>query len=118
MERIWSEIIESSWRVYPAAALALLGIFWVVRGLWTGTAGKPGLLRQGRDTVAWIRCFQSAVGGLCTAGLAAAWIWQEPWLMVAALGILGEELHETSRILTAIEQNPRRSPVAERSATA
>ncbi len=86
----------------------------MVRGLWIGTGGNPGLLRQGRDTVAWIRCFQSAVGGLCLVGLAAAWAWQEPWLLFVSLGILGEEMHETSRILTAIEQRPRRSVVAER----
>ena len=119
MERIWSDAVESSWRVYPAAALALLGLVLMVRGLWIGADGKPGLLRQGRDAFAWIRCFQIAVGGLCLVGLAAAWVWQEPWLMVAALAILGEEMHETSRILTAIEQSPRRSvvPGASRGAT-
>ena len=118
MERIWSDAVESSWRVYPAAALTIFGLGLMVRGLWLGAAGKPGLLRQGRDTVAWIRCFQRAVGGLCVVGLAAAWVWQEPWLMVAVLAILGEELHETSRILTAIEQRPHRSAVAERAGTA
>jgi hypothetical protein len=31
-----------------------------------------------------------------------------PWLLVIALGVLGEEMLETSRILTALKANPRR----------
>ena len=104
MERIWSIVVDAPWRVYPAAALALLGLALAARGLWFGAAGSPGLLRQGCDTRAWIRGFQLAVGGLALVGVAAAWIWQLPWLLVIALGILGEELLETSRILTALNR--------------
>ena len=39
---------------------------------------------------------------------AAGWVWQQTWLLVVALGILGEELFETSRILTALNRAPRR----------
>ena len=80
------------------------------RGLWFGSAGSPGLLRQGRDAFAWIRGFQFAVGGLALVAVAAAWVWRQPWLLVLALGILGEEMLETSRILTALNRNPRRRP--------
>ena len=104
---MWSIVVDAPWRAYPAVALALLGLAMVLRGLWFGAAGSPGLLRQGRDAVAWIRCFQVAVIGLALVGLAAAWAWQQPWLLVLALGILGEELLETSRILTALKRRPR-----------
>jgi hypothetical protein len=114
MERLWSIAVDAPWRAYPAAALALLGLALVVRGLWFGAAGRPGLVRQGRDAYAWIRCFQVAVGGLALLGLAAAWVWQLSWLFVLALGVLGEELFETSRILTAINQNSGRPGVPER----
>jgi cytochrome c biogenesis protein CcdA len=110
MERLWFLVVDAPWRAYPAAALALLGLALVARGLWFGVAGSPGLLRQARDAFAWIRCFQVAVGGLSLVGLAAAWYWREPWLLVLALGVLGEELLETSRILTAIKQRPNRLP--------
>jgi cytochrome c biogenesis protein CcdA len=113
VERVWSIAVDAPWRAYPAAALALLGLASVVRGLWFGAAGSPGLLRQGRDAFAWIRCFQFAVGGLALLGLAAAWVWRQPWLLVVSLAILGEELLETSRILTALRRSPRRPPATE-----
>ena len=110
MERVWSIVVDAPWRTYPAAALALLGLALLLRGLWFGSAGSPGLLRQGRDAFAWIRCFQVAVGGLALVGVAAAWVWRQPWLLVVALGILGEELLETSRILIALKRSRRRPP--------
>ncbi len=72
MERVWSIAVDAPWRVYPAAALGIVGFSLVARGLWIGTAGWPGLLRQGRDAVAWIRCFQIGVVGLALIGVAAA----------------------------------------------
>ena len=110
MERIWSLVFEAEWRAYPAAALALLGVWLVARGLWFGSKENPGLLRQGRDAYAWIRGFQVGVAGLALIGAAAAWAWRQPWLLVLALGVLGEEMYETSRILTALKRNPRRAP--------
>ena len=108
MEHVWSTVVEAPWRAYPAAALALFGLALLGRGLWFGSAGSPGLLRQGRDAFAWIRGFQFAVGGLALVAVAAAWVWRQPWLLVLALGILGEEMLETSRILTALNRNPSR----------
>lgn len=106
MERLWLMVVDAPWRAYPAAALALVGLVLVARGLWFGTGRHPGLLRQGRDAYAWIRGFQVAVGGLALVGIAAAWWWRQPWLLAAALGILGEEMLETSRILTALNRAP------------
>src|SRR5688500_4901946 len=107
MERWWWSAIEAPWRGYPAAAVALLGLVLVVRGLWIGVDRRPGLLRQGRDAYVWIRCFQYAIGGLNVVFLAAAWMWQLPWLAILALAFVGEEMLETSRILTAMNNDPR-----------
>ncbi|CAA9552183.1 MAG: hypothetical protein AVDCRST_MAG59-1812, partial [uncultured Thermomicrobiales bacterium] len=107
MERLWWIVVEAPWRGVPAAALALIGLVQMGRGLWFGAAGGPGLLRQGRDAIAWIRCFQVAVFGLALVAAAAAWAWRQPWLLAVGLGILGEEMFETSRILTALNQSPR-----------
>jgi hypothetical protein len=107
---IWSNVFDVSWRGYPAAALALAGIALVIRGLWFGVAGKPGLLRQGKDAFAWIRCFQIGIAGIALLGVAAAWYWHQPWLLILALAVLGEEMLETSRILTVLANNPTRPP--------
>lgn len=109
MEHLWLLVRDAPWRAYPAAALALLGLVLAARGLWFGTAANPGLLRQGRDTYAWIRGFQIAVAGLMLVAVAAAWQWRLTWLLVVALGILGEEMLETSRILTALNRARRRA---------
>ena len=107
-------LVDASWRVYPAIGLAAVGAWLAARGLWFGTAGRPGLLRQGRDAFAWIRAFQFAVAGLALVGIAAAWIWRQPWLLVVSLGVLGEEMLETSRILTALTNAPAPSSVRAR----
>ena len=104
-----SSIVDAPWRAFPAAGLAFLGIGLLARGLWLGAAGRPGLLRQGRDAFAWVRCFQIALAGLTLLGVAAAWYWRQPWLLILALAILGEEMLETSRILTALANHRPRA---------
>ena len=106
MEPLWSDIVSAPWRAYPAAALVLIGVALLGRGLWFGSNGSPGLLRRARDPIAWIRGFQIAVAGLALVGIATAWVWRQPWLLIVTLGIIGEELLETSRILTALKRSP------------
>jgi hypothetical protein len=108
-------IAEAPWRVIPAAALAGVGLAALARGLWFGFAGRAGLLRE-RDALGWMRGFRLAVVGLSLSGIAVAWIWHVPWLFVAALGILGEELLETTVIIEVLKRHPVR-PVAARSAS-
>jgi hypothetical protein len=110
LERIATIAVDAPWRGVPAAGLALVGLSLVTRGLWLGAHGRPGLLRQGRDAFAWVRCFQIALAGLALLGVAAAWYWRQPWLLILSFAVLGEELLETSRILTALSNgSPRRS---------
>jgi hypothetical protein len=111
MTQFWTAMVDASWRVYPAVVLALIGTWLIWRGLWAGAAGRPGLLRQGRDAFAWIRAFQFAVAGLALVAIAAAWLWRQPWLLILALGVLGEEMYETSRILTALSSPAARPRV-------
>ena len=47
-----------------------------------------------------------AVVGLCLTGIGAAWAWQALWLFAFAVGILGEELLETSVIIEVLRRNP------------
>ncbi len=98
-------IADAPWRAFPAAALALIGLTSLAKGLWFGFVGSAGLLHE-RDALGWMRGFRLAVVGLCLSGIAIAWVWHIPWLFVAALGILGEELLETSVIIEVLKRNP------------
>jgi hypothetical protein len=98
-------IIDAPWRGYPAAALALYGLVLLGQGLWFGFRGSGGLLRE-RDALGWMRGFRLAVVGLCMFGIAVAWVWQLFWLFVVSVGIVGEELLETTVIIEVLKRNP------------
>jgi hypothetical protein len=53
-----------------------------------------------------MRGFRLAVVGLCLTGIGIAWAGQVFWLFVASVGILGEELLETSVIIEALKRAP------------
>ena len=109
-EQVARNLADAAWRSFPAAGLALAGLALMIHGLWFGVRDRPGLLRQGRDAFAWIRCFQIAMAGLALPGVAAAWYWQQPWLLILAIAVLGEEMLETSRILTALSNHSPTRP--------
>ncbi len=44
--------------------------------------------------------------GLYLGGIAVAWAWQIPWLFIVSLGILGEELLETSVMIEVLRRAP------------
>jgi hypothetical protein len=48
--------------------------------------------------------------GLCLAGLGIAWAGQVFWLFVVSVGILGEELLETSVIIEVLKRGPSARP--------
>jgi hypothetical protein len=98
-------IAAVEWRIYPAAALAIYGLALLANGLWFGFRGSNGLLRE-REALGWMRGFRLAVVGLCLVGIAVAWVWQVLWLFVAAVGIMGEELLETSVIIEVLKRAP------------
>lgn len=100
-------IVDAAWRAYPATALALSGLVLLARGLWFGFAGSKGLLKE-REALGWPRGFRLAVVGLCLFGIAVAWAWQLLWLFVVSLGILGEELLETSVMIEVLKRAPVR----------
>jgi hypothetical protein len=102
-----ASIVTAQWRPLPATALALFGLVLLGKGLWFGLAGSQGLLHE-RDALGWMRGFRLAVVGLCLFGVAIAWAWQVLWLGVAALGIVGEELLETSVIIEVLKRHPHR----------
>ena len=90
-------------RSYPATALILLGAVLTARGV----RGMPGISRGPMDMLAWVRGFRRAVAGIAVAGVGAAWLWHEPWLLAFALVFGVEEVWESSVILSALESDRR-----------
>jgi hypothetical protein len=110
-------VSQAPWRIYPAAALALFGLALLAKGLSFGLAGSKGLPREW-DALLWMRGFRLAVVGLCCVGLGIAWAEQVFWLFVASLGILGEELLETSVIIELLKRSPSARPMGLSESTA
>ena len=94
-----NELIDGSWRVYPAVALIVLGVVLAVRGF----GGEVSAFRRAPGDpaapLAMIRAFRRGIVGLAIAGLAAAWLWQLAWLAVLSGIIAGEELLESSLVV-------------------
>ena len=57
----------------------------------------------------WVQGFRQVVTGPVLVGLAAAWKWHMLWLLIVSLTIGGEELLESSVVISAL-QRERRSP--------
>ena len=98
-------ITEAPWRLLPSMTLALSGLVLLAKGFWFGFAGSKGVLRE-RDALGWMRGFRLAVIGLCLTGIGIAWAEQVFWLFVASLGILGEELLETTVVIEVLKRAP------------
>ena len=75
------------WANVIVAALAILGIQLVWRGLCGGADGERALLLRRTDMLSRIQGFRLTVFGLVLLGIAAAIVWQAQWLLLLALGI-------------------------------
>ena len=98
-------IIELSWRAYPAALLIVLGVAGAVRSAVTH-ARRAGQLRDPARALAIMRGFRIAIVSLAVAAIGVAWCWQLGWLFILALVIGGEELLESTVVITALANGP------------
>jgi hypothetical protein len=62
----------------------------------------------------WLRGFRLTIVGLALVGIALSWLWGETWLLVLSLGIAGEEIFETSWMISTLERE-RRAPISNQS---
>ena len=100
-------IAETPWRVYPTGFIIGVGVI-------TLYLGASRLVRMARvassDRTAPI---QYAGGlrlvflGLALVGIGSAWMWNQPLLLAAALGIGGVELIETTMALIVLRSRER-----------
>ena len=97
------ELLEATWRVYPATMLIMagLGIF-----LWSLREGREAKRSTQDPDRAWhvARGFRTAIFGLCAVGIGVGWIWQASWVVFIALIILAEEMWETSVMVETLQK--------------
>jgi hypothetical protein len=99
--------VELSWRAYPGAILLAVGLALHVLG-WRGLLSSFRMSAwDGERPIVFLSGFRVGVIGAALATLAAAWIWQQLWLLLLALAIGGEELLETSVLLYTLRRGRR-----------
>jgi len=99
------ELVDLSWRAYPAGLLIVLGIGGAVWSAARGVA-RARRVRDPLRALAIMQGFRIAIVSLAVAAIGAAWWWQIGWLFVLALVIGGEELLESTVVITALKHSP------------
>lgn len=100
-------LVALSWRAYPSWMLMVVGLTITI---WSVGHGIVAARREARDpqrALALLRGFRVAIVGLALAGLGIAWCWQLGWLLGLSLIIGGEELLESTVVITALRQSAR-----------
>ena len=100
-----AELIDLSWRAYPAGLLIAIGLGGAVWSAYRGVVRARALLDPPR-ALAIMQAFRIGIVGLAVAAIGAAWWWQIGWLFVLALVIGGEELLESTIVITALKHGP------------
>ena len=95
-----------------AALLIPFGLAMFVLGIRRGAAGMRRHRRDPPRALALLRGFRISIVGLCLAGVGAGLFWDIGWLVGLSLIIGGEELLESTVVITAMTH-----PVPPRSAS-
>jgi hypothetical protein len=100
MEAIW----DLEWRLFPAAAIAVLAAVLAVHGgrLLLRALRQP-IPAPGKN-LTWMRGFRLTLLGSSLVSVAAGWLWQQPFFVAAGAVIGFEETLETSIAAWALKQ--------------
>jgi hypothetical protein len=97
-----------AWPLFLALPLLAAGAVLTVWGAKRGWRGLHGAVHgDSAQLVPFMQGFRAAVIGLALIGVAIAWVWQIPWLLVLSLATAGGETLETSLILFALRHGAR-----------
>src|SRR5262245_4311492 len=97
-----TEIVNLSWRAYPAAVLLVAGVAHASWSVYRAVA-RSRRLRDPSRALAIMLGFRAAIIGFALAAFGAAWWWQIGWLFGLALVIAGEELLESTVVISALK---------------
>src|SRR5262245_28317888 len=95
------------WPTAPILILATLGLGLVFEAVYAQFSSAAPWSSTTR-LLTWLRGFRLTIIGLALVGVALAWFWGETWLLVLSLGIAGEEIFETSWMISTLERDRRR----------
>ena len=99
--------LDPRWANLMVAALLILGVQLLWRGLRGGRGGERGLLQRRIDMLSRIEGFRLTVFGLVLIGVAAAVFWRAQWLLLLALGIGFVEILESSTLIAVWRRSRR-----------
>jgi len=85
-----------------AALMIPFGLAMLVVGIRRGAAGVRRYDHDPPRALALLRGFRISIVGLCLAGLGAGLFWDIGWLIGLSLIIGGEELLESTVVITAM----------------
>src|SRR5690554_5211693 len=100
-----TDLIHLTWRAYPALLLILAGAVLAWRSA-AYAVRRARVLRDPQRALAIMRGFRRAMLGLALTAVGIAWWGQIGWLFVLALVIAGEELLESTVVITALAHGP------------
>jgi hypothetical protein len=78
------------------------GLAMFVLGIRRGAAGLRQYHRDPPRALALLRGFRISIVGLCLTGVGAGWLWDIGWLVGLSLIVGGEELLESTVVITAM----------------
>ena len=101
-------LIGSTWSLYPAILLVVLGAVLALRGAMLEVSGLKGALKgDASKNLTWIRGFRLSILGLALAGVGASWLWSLKWLLILSLAIGGEEILESSLVIYGLKRSKK-----------
>jgi hypothetical protein len=100
-------IVDFSWRAYPGSAIMALGFVVATYGLLRLVAWQRLSAFDSATPIVFVGGLRAGLVGLAIAGVGAAWVWQQLWVLLIALAIGGEELLECSVILFVLRRGRR-----------
>jgi hypothetical protein len=89
-------LVDAPWREYPAAVIMLAAGLLAFAGVRRQADGIMRPIGDPAKAVTWMRGFRQTILGLAAMGVAAAWLWQAPWLLALSLIIGAGEIFESS----------------------
>lgn len=108
---------QVNWWTVLAGVLFFVGARQTLRGvgIWVSNARRtePDMDRA----LTMIQAFQAAIVGLALVGFGLWIVTGATWILILALAVAGEEMLETSRIITALRADQRARGANARSAS-
>jgi len=100
-------LVDLSWRAYPGSFIMAIGFAMAAYGVARLVAWHSLSAFESGTPIVFVGGLRAVAVGLAVAGVGAAWIWQQLWVLLIALAIGGEELLECSVILFVLRRGRR-----------